>query len=55
MGVGILMVSNPEVGGPEAISMAYKMSRTAISYASRIAWFDQSSGETVELPDIRLL
>ena len=55
MGVGILMVSNPEVRGPEAISMAHRMSRTAISYASRIAWFDQSSGETVELPDIRLL
>ena len=55
MGVGILMVSNPEVRGPEAISMAYRMSRTAISYASRIARFDQFSGETVELPDIRLL
>ena len=49
------MGPNPEVRGPEAISMAYRTSRTAISYASRIAWFDQSSGETVELPDIRLL
>jgi len=55
MGMGILMVSNPEARGSDAISMAYRMSRTAISYASRIAWFDHSSGETVELPDTRLL
>ncbi len=55
VGVGVLMVSNPEVRGSDAIAMAYRMSRTAISYASRIAWFDHSSGETVELPDARLL
>ena len=55
IGVGVLMVSNPEVRGSDAIAMAYRMSRTAISYASRIAWFDHSSGETTELPDPRLL
>ena len=55
IGVGVLMVSNPESRGSEAIAMGRRMSRTAISYASRIAWFDNSSGETVELPDIRLL
>ena len=55
VGVGVLTVSNPEVRGSDAISMAYRMSRTAVSYASRIAWFDHSSGETVELPDHRLL
>ena len=55
MGLGVLVVSNPEARGSDAISMAYRMSRTAISYASRIAWFDHSSGETIELPDPRLL
>ncbi len=55
MGVGVLMVSNPEVRASDAIAMAYRMSRTAISYVSRIAWFDHTSGETVELPDRRLL
>ena len=55
IGLGVLMVSNPDLRGSEAIAMARRMSRTAISYASRIAWFDYSSGETVELPDIRLL
>ena len=50
IGAGVLMVANPQVRGLEAISIAQRMSRTAISYASRIAWFDHSSGETVELP-----
>jgi GGDEF domain-containing protein len=55
IGVGVLMVSNPESRGADAIAMGRRMSRTAISYVSRIAWFDHSSGETVELPDNRLL
>jgi GGDEF domain-containing protein len=55
IGVGVLMVSNPESRGSDAIAMGRRMSRTAISYVSRIAWFDQSSGETTELPDNRLL
>jgi hypothetical protein len=55
IGMGVLMVSNPESRGSDAIAMGRRMSRTAISYASRIAWFDQSSGETIELPDNRLL
>ena len=55
VGVGVLMVSNPESRGSDAIAMGRRMSRTAISYASRIAWFDHSSGETTELPDNRLM
>ncbi len=55
IGVGVLMVANPEVRGSEAIAMGKRLSRTAVSYASRIAWFDHSSGEAVELPDYRLL
>ena len=55
IGVGVLVVSNPESRGSDAVAMSRRMSRTAISYASRIAWFDESSGEPVELPDNRLL
>ena len=55
IGVGVLMVSDPESRGSAAISLGMRMSRTAISYTSRIAWFDHSTGETVELPDKRLL
>ena len=55
IGVGVLVVSNPESRGSDAVAMGRRMSRTAISYASRIAWFDELSGEMVELPDNRLL
>ena len=55
IGLGVLVVSNPESRGSDAVAMGRRMSRTAISYASRIAWFDESSGETIELPDNRLL
>lgn len=55
IGVGVLMVSNPESHGSDAIVKGRRMSRTAISYAGRIAWFDPSSGEAIELPDNRLL
>ena len=50
LGFGVLVVSNTAVRGASAISMARGMSRTAMSYESRIAWFDRSSGEIVELP-----
>ena len=55
IGVGVLLVTNPDSRWTDAIAMAHRLSRTALSYASRIAWFDHSSGETVELPDSRLL
>ncbi len=51
IGVGALVVANPEVRGSDAIAMGRRMSRTAVSYASRIAWFDQTSGEIVALPE----
>ena len=50
LGFGVLVVSNTAVRGASAIAMARGMSRTAMSYESRIAWFDRSSGEIVELP-----
>ena len=53
IGVGVLLVFSPESRGSDTVSKAYRMSRTAISYVSRIAWFDHSSGETIELPQMR--
>lgn len=50
IGVGAMIVSNPSVRGSSAVSMSRGMSRTAISYASRIAWFDDASNAIVELP-----
>ncbi|MES2509951.1 MAG: diguanylate cyclase [Pseudomonadota bacterium] len=50
IGVGVLRLNNPAVRGASAIAMARGMSRTAISYESRVAWFDHSSAEIVELP-----
>lgn len=50
IGLGVMIVSNPALRGPSAVSMARGMSRAAMSYASRIAWFDHTSGEMMELP-----
>ena len=52
VGVSVLIISNPLVGGASALAMAKGMALTAVSYASRIAWFDHGSGETVELPEL---
>ena len=50
IGLGVMIVSNPALRGPNAVSMARGMSRAAMSYVSRIAWFDHTSGEMMELP-----
>jgi GGDEF domain-containing protein len=50
IGVGVMIVSHPDARGSSAIAMGRRMSRTAMSYASRIAWYDYPSGEIVELP-----
>ncbi len=50
IGVGVLRLNNPAVRGASAISMARSMSRTAVSYESRLAWFDHASAEIIELP-----
>ena len=52
LAMSVLIISNPLVGGASALAMAKGMSLTAVSYASRIAWFDHGSGETVELPEL---
>lgn len=53
VGIGVLMVSDPEARNPDAIETGRRMSRTAMGYASRVAWFDRASGEVVELPDLK--
>ena len=50
IGVGVMIVSNSTARGTSAVAMARGLSRTAMSYASRIAWFDHSGGGIVELP-----
>ena len=50
IGVGVLLVADPQSRGSDAIAIGRRLARTAVSYVSRIAWFDHSSGEPVELP-----
>lgn len=49
VGVGIL-VTTAQVQPSTAVSMARAMSRTAWSYATRVAWYDRASGRIAELP-----
>ena len=50
IGIGVLHVKNLETSSLDAITMGRNMSRTAVSYASKVAWFDHASGEMTELP-----
>lgn len=50
IGVGVLLVSDPAARASSVLAACKAMSRTAMSYASRVAWLDQTSGEAVELP-----
>lgn len=50
IGIGVLLASGPSAKASEALGTARAMSRTAMSYASRVAWFDPASSEAVELP-----
>ena len=49
VGVGVL-VTAAQARPSAAVSMARAMSRTAWSYASRVAWYDEASGQIAELP-----
>jgi GGDEF domain-containing protein len=53
LGLGVLRMTNPAVRSASAIALARGLSRAAVSYVSRIAWFDHSSGEMAELPELR--
>lgn len=50
IGIGVLLVSDPAAKASGVLATCKAMSRAAMSYASRVAWFDQASGEAVELP-----
>jgi GGDEF domain-containing protein len=50
IGMGVFLVTDPAARASTVLAKAKAMSRTAMTYASRVAWFDQASGETVELP-----
>jgi GGDEF domain-containing protein len=49
VGVGILATA-AQVKPSAAVAMAGAMSRTAWSYATRVAWHDQAAGRIAELP-----
>ena len=49
VGVGIL-ATTAQVRPSAAVTMARAMSRTAWSYATRVAWHDQAAGRIAELP-----
>ena len=49
VGLGVLAAATPARRPAEAVAMARAMSRTAWSYASRIAWFDRDKREIAEL------
>lgn len=48
-GIGVLR-AQPQVRPVSAVGMARAMSRTAWSYPSRVAWFDDAIGQIAELP-----
>jgi GGDEF domain-containing protein len=50
VGIGVLLVADPAAKASSALAIGRAMSRTAMSYASRVAWFDEVCGEAVELP-----
>jgi GGDEF domain-containing protein len=49
VGVGVLRVSKPDARAATSVAMGRGMSRTAWSYPSRVAWFDEKSGEIVAM------
>jgi len=50
IGVGVQRVSKTDARAATAVAMGRGMARTAWSYPSRIAWYDEKSGEIVDMP-----
>lgn len=50
MGVGVLAAAAGHIRPSTAVTMARAMSHSAWSYASRIAWFDETNQQITELP-----
>lgn len=51
VGVGVLAVSSAQVKAGTAVAMAKAMSRTAWTYPTRVAWFDEHTGQISEVVD----
>lgn len=51
VGVGVQRVSRTDARASMAVAMGRGMSRTAWTYPSRVAWYDDSSGEIVGMPE----
>lgn len=49
-GLGVLRVSKSDARASSAVGLGRGMSRAALGYPSRIAWFDETSGEIVDMP-----
>jgi GGDEF domain-containing protein len=49
-GIGVLRVSKTDARAASAVGLGRGMSRAALGYPSRIAWFDETSGEIVGMP-----
>lgn len=49
-GIGVLRVSKSDARASTAVGLGRGMSRAALGYPSRIAWFDETSGEIVDMP-----
>ena len=50
VGIGLLAAARPRIRAASAVTMARAMSRTAWTFKSRIAWYDQTASRISELP-----
>lgn len=50
LGVGVHRVSRADARASSAVAMGRGIARTAWSYPSRVAWYDEKSGEIVGMP-----
>ena len=52
VGVGVQRVSRSDARASAAVAKGRDMSRTAWTYPSRVAWYDERSGEIVDMPEL---
>ena len=50
VGVGLLRVSGIDARAAQSVALARSMSRSAWASPSRVAWYDEHSGEIVAMP-----
>ncbi len=54
VGVGVLAVADSKISAASAVARARAMAATALSYPSRVAWFNPDTGHIDELPLIEI-